>query len=65
MEDEKYKAVEMVLNRQILGEEEFDRLMDYIENPNKNQQRDNFSYKFGLVACNEIYASKTGLKDLE
>ena len=54
----------MAFNRHILGEENFERVMAYINNPSENQKRDRFSQKFGLLVCNEFYIDKSGLKDL-
>lgn len=51
----------MAFTKYMISEKEFNRFMEYIKNPNENQRRDNFRYKFGLVVCNEFYANKAGL----
>ena len=43
---------------------DLEKILDDIENAATNQKKDKFTQKYGLVACNEIYATKAGLPNL-
>ena len=43
---------------------DFEKIIDDIENAAFNQKKDKFTQKYGLVACNEFYANKAGLPNL-
>ena len=64
LEDAKSQAADLAVNKQILRDGDFDKILKDIENAALNQKKDRFVKKYGFVACNEFYKDKTGLPDL-
>ena len=43
---------------------EFGKVKEDVANAGSNKRKDNFTQKYGLVCCNEIYNDKSGMGNL-